>query len=248
MKKKIFFAVLLLCAFSFGASAQLTTGNPSSKEVRTGNRPQAGDFGLYYGVGSSDIITLIGGSAYPLPVFNFKYFLSNQLELRVGLDGNMESEWFKGKRQGESEKSGSSESYKSFYVMPGVAYHFSKHNIIDVYAGAEAVLGYYGRTDKDFDKGAGTKDYLIRNSCRLGITPFVGLQCFIANLPMAIGVEYGLSASAYLGEKYKYVVETGGSKQVYYTPVSNSTQYDKLSAGNSYLEHDIRIIFSYYFK
>ena len=49
MKKKVFLTAALLCAFSLASFAQLTTGEPSAKKIRTGNRAQAGDFGLYIG-------------------------------------------------------------------------------------------------------------------------------------------------------------------------------------------------------
>jgi len=249
MKKKILFVLVTLCAFSFAATAQLTTGNPSSKEIRTGNRPQAGDFGLYLGYGSTDIIHLINGSGYPLPVINLKYYLSNQLELRVGIDSEIESESFKGKLTGATEKSGTHVSESQFLLQPGIAYHFSKHNIIDVYAGAEVPLGYYGVTDRNFDKGAGTLNSAKRNLFQIGLKPFIGLQCFVANLPVAIGVEYGFSANSYLGAKWKYVAEAGGTKQVYYTlPGMTAPQYDKLSSSTFSLEHDVRITLSYYFK
>lgn len=50
MKKKVFLTAALLCAFSLASFAQLTTGEPSAKKIRTGNRAQAGDFGLYIGL------------------------------------------------------------------------------------------------------------------------------------------------------------------------------------------------------
>ena len=50
------FTLLLLALLGLGtvdSFAQLTTGKPSAKVIRTGNRAQAGDFGLYVGATSN---------------------------------------------------------------------------------------------------------------------------------------------------------------------------------------------------
>lgn len=254
MKKKILFTVMLLAAFSSAANAQLTTGNPSAKEIRTGNRPQEGDFGLYFGYGAQSIIALVGGVGYQLPIINMKYFMSNKLELRAGLDSQIGTdafsyEWAKGKKVSATEKSGDSKGESHFLLEPGIAYHFSKHNIIDVYAGAELPLGLVTESQKTFDKVAGTSSKTSRSSFSFGLKPFIGLQCFIANLPMAIGLEYGFWGYANVGAKYKTVAESGGTKQVFYTTLDDTTtQFDKLSAGFLGIDHDIRLTFSYYFK
>ena len=49
MKTKLFLSFAILCllqGMSVPAFAQITTGKPSSKVIRTGNRAEAGDFGL----------------------------------------------------------------------------------------------------------------------------------------------------------------------------------------------------------
>ena len=49
MKKILILATALLIG-SLTAFGQITTGNPSHKEIKTGNRPEAGDFGLFMGL------------------------------------------------------------------------------------------------------------------------------------------------------------------------------------------------------
>ena len=50
--KKLTFVLAALLAVST-AFAQISTGEPNSSVIpRTGNRPQAGDFGLYLGAGA----------------------------------------------------------------------------------------------------------------------------------------------------------------------------------------------------
>lgn len=248
MKKKLLTLIVLIGAVSFSANAQLTTGNPTAKEIRTGNRPQAGDFGIYTGISSEGIIQLIGGAAAPLPLVNVKYYITDRLEARVGIDAAANRNWLKGVKTGETAKSGEKSGMSWGYLEPGVAYHFSKHNIIDVYAGAELLLGYYSDYNTVIDGASDTKSMTSITNFQVGLRPFIGLQAFIGDLPLAIGLEYGWRGLVNLGEKEKSTVITGGSKQVTYRPEGTSIDFDKLVAGSSLLGNEVRITLSYYFK
>lgn len=250
MKKKIFLSILLLAAFSYAGNAQLSTGKPSAKEIRTGNRPQKGDFGLYISpVGKNSIESWKTGTSYPLPIINLKYFSSDNFELRVGIDSKVSGDWLNGKLQNASEKIGNTTSESYFFLEPGFAYHCTKHNILDVYFGAELPIGLDGQSSHQFNKASDTKTSVSSTCFILGLKPVIGLQCFVANLPLAIGLEYGFCGYIRAGQKFKTVYESGADKQVYYsTTKETGTRYDSLSSGHFGIDNEVRLVISYYFK
>lgn len=91
----------------------------------------------------------------------------------------------------------------------------------------------------------------------IGVGAFIGVQAFVANLPLAIGVEYGLSSRFDAGLKYKYEDTENGKTQVYYSPSEDSrlghydfydTEFSKLKAKKGTIGNQIRVTLSYYFK
>lgn len=247
MKKILILATALLIG-SLTAFGQITTGNPSHKEIKTGNRPEAGDFGLFMGLETPLFAHNEPALIFKLmdikvrPIVNVKYFVTDQLETRLGASVYKSRNGVKGtaKGAGESQKAVGAESVSIFY--PGVAYHFSKHNILDVYAGAELPLGRSGYTVRTDNQNAVT-----RQSFNVGFGAFFGLQAFIGNLPLAIGLEYGLSTMWNFNEQYKH--EVGGN--IFYgekptTPGGDT--HDKLSINSGELGQQIRFTLSYYFK
>jgi hypothetical protein len=76
--KKLVITALALCMGFMTATAQITTGESSSQVVRTGNRAEAGDFGLYLGATSDMFKNIVDGfDVQALPLLNFKYMISD---------------------------------------------------------------------------------------------------------------------------------------------------------------------------
>lgn len=277
MKTKLtfFIAVLgLLGGQALPAVAQMTTGKPSAKVIRTGNRPEAGDFGIYLGMTSEMFNGIIDKELQmqALPLINFKYMVSDQFEARIGLELYKTSSSLKGTyTQDVDEQSFSlpestrnSNSNAMFY--PGVAWHFSTKNILDIYVGAELPIGWDSSTSLD-ESGTveigETGDYIsiisshstTKRSFVIGLGAFVGIQAFIADLPLAIGAEFGISSKFDTGVKYKHVEEvTGNDTQTYYSsaiedlPGYTNTQYDSLKARTGEIGGQFRFTLTYYFK
>lgn len=277
MKTKLtfFIAILgLLGGHALPAVAQMTTGKPSSKVIRTGNRPEAGDFGIYLGMTSEMFNGIIDKELQmqALPLINFKYMVSDQFEARIGLELYKTSSTLKGNyTQDVGEQSFSlpastrnSNSNAMFY--PGVAWHFSTKNILDIYVGAELPIGWDSSTSLD-ESGTveigETGDYIstisshstTKRSFVIGLGAFVGIQAFIADLPLAIGAEFGISSKFDTGVKYKHVEEvTGNDTQTYYSsaiedlPGYTNTQYDSLKARTGEIGGQFRFTLTYYFK
>jgi HAMP domain-containing protein len=92
--KKLFFALLVALGGALAANAQITTGEPTSKIIRTGNRAEKGDFGLYIGATTSMFGNIFKEDVQmvPLPLLNLKYMATDKFELRVGLEAYKLSE------------------------------------------------------------------------------------------------------------------------------------------------------------
>lgn len=264
MKNLKFFLAVVLCIGAIStASAQLTTGQPTSSTIRTGNRPGAGSYGIYFGATSNLFRDMANADikVASLPLINFKYMNTDDVEWRLGVEIYKSTETLKGKTEKSEEESAKSFKNKSkeskAALYPGIAYHFSKNNILDVYVGAELPLGW--DTYKTVRNNGVTKTDISyqKNAFFVGLGGFVGLQAFIADLPLAIGFEYGISSRFDLGLKYKSVVTSDGKTQTVYMPdasqfkelgVSDDDVYSKLSARKGEVGGQFRLTLSYYFK
>lgn len=241
------------------AMAQITEGEPSAKVIRTGNRPEAGNFGLYMGATSNMFKGLFDGDIKmeALPLINLKIMTSDQFELRVGLEFYRSMEKLTGTIPvGEATTEVQNERYAEGAAMlyPGFAYHFSRHNIFDVYVGAELPIGWNSNTIISELGSASVKSK--KSSFTIGLGAFVGVQAFIANLPLAIGVEYGISSRIDTALKYKNEATYDGKTQVTITPDLEKFEhidvsadaYDKLKAKVGGIGSQFRVTLSYYFK
>lgn len=240
--KKFVLTALVLCMGFVAVKAQITTGESSAQVIRTGNRAEAGNFGLYLGGTTTIFKNLAEGFAVEgLPLINFKYMLSDKLEARIGLEW-----WAKSATQstdGENEK-GDFETKNqvketSKFLSPGFAYHFSNSNVLDVYVGAEVPFGWGGNTTTVFANYDGddydVDDTKSTSTFKIGLGAFVGLQAYIANLPLALGVEYGISSlknvdsqTVVLDEEQEYEMKT--------------------SVGDWTVGQQVRLTLTYFFK
>lgn len=265
MRKKITTVVAALMAATcvFG---QISTGEPHSSVIpRTGNRPQAGDWGFYLGVSASQITDMVksldaGKAWYGLPLINFKYYISDPLELRIGMQTAVTtfSETTTMNEGNASSKSGNYEGYNFTRFTPGVAYHFSRANLVDVYAGAELPIGW--ETEKRSNRSLTGRNTTYTGEFVIGGGLFLGFQVFIADLPLAIGFETGMSGLIRAGGNTKHTNVYNGEKQVYWTKpeeeslpedgtsVSGDEGFGKISTVRANWGGDVAITFSYYFK
>lgn len=262
MKVKLLILALTLFGGAFAANAQLTTGEPTAKVIRTGNRAKAGDFGLYIGATTSMFGNIFNESVdvVPLPLLNFKYMTSNNFELRVGLEAYKLTEKLKGEKSVDNSVTTSNRKYgtNSLTLYPGFAYHFSNLNILDVYVGAELPIGWDANTLKTNTVLTNDQisDTVTKRAFVLGLGAFVGLQAYIADLPLAIGVEYGISSRVDAGLKYKTVHVQGNTTTTSYSQDINefvnikdtSVDYSKLAARRGEIGGQLRVTLSYYFK
>lgn len=241
--KKFILMVALGLGVAGAAHAQISTGEVSSKVIRTGNRAQQGNFGLYLGA-TTDMFKAIGDDNVKIkaiPLINLKYMQSDNLEYRLGI------EWFDKYESNttdnnpvfndEGEETGTksitnSESESRFMFYPGVAYHFSNKNLLDVYVGGELPIGWGTKGNHQDDEGDTASMF------RIGLGAFVGLQAYIANLPLALGVEYGISTV------YNHFGTATTNTQGY--EIANIAKDQ--SANRWKLGNQVRVTLSYYFN
>ncbi len=248
MKKQLFLVAALMMAFIMPAVAQISTGQPHATVIpRTGNRPQAGDWGLYLGGSVSQIIDLVEAvkddkaSYWALPVLNFKYYATDNFELRLGFEFDAQSSSSKLTYDGgDVSKTKTGHNYTRF--LPGVAYHFNTDNLLDVYFGAQLPIGWDSQITKSSTEDFSTRNYT--GTFVVGGGLFMGVQLFIADLPFAIGIEGGFSGMLRAGGNTKTTIVDGGDKQVYY---NGNPDIIKASAVEANWGADGAITFSYYF-
>jgi hypothetical protein len=258
--KTLFIALLATLGGALAANAQITTGEPTSKVIRTGNRAEKGDFGLYIGATTSMFGNIFKEEVdmVPLPLLNLKYMATDKWELRIGVELYRSMEKLSGSvDNGKHTVTNYKNHFKegSAMLYPGFAYHFSPLNIFDVYLGAELPFGW---NSFSLISDGTTPSYMTtKKTFNIGLGAFVGIQAFIANLPLAIGLEYGFSSHLNAALKYKNVVANNGTTQVTYSPDLEyfnviaeevPTAYDKLRAKAGGIGSQIRVTLSYYFK
>lgn len=256
MKLKSVFLAIPLLLISASAFAQLSTGEPSATVIRTGNRAQEGNFGLYVGVKTSMFKDLFDGnvSVKAMPLLNFKYMYTDNVEFRVGLDFYSKTNRLNGEvpagEYNETTSVKNTNGSTDFMVYPGIAYHFNKLNIFDIYVGAELPLG--GNGTSVYSGYGNYSEKVTKRSFVIGLGAFVGIQAYLGRLPLALGVEYGLSSQFDTGLKYKHQINNEGNTQTYFTTdpseFTGDGRYDTLKAKKGTLGNQIRLTFTYYFK
>lgn len=244
-------SLFILCLFGCYTLtyAQLSTRENVASVIHTGTRPEAKDFGIFIGPSASEVKMMIDKDIRwrGLPLVNFKYYFKAKLEGRIGLQFSKTRE----KSEGDLLSGGSTKTIdvNSFNrITPGIAYHFSSKNLIDVYVGANMPLGW--DRYKSVNNGSGDKNEVSQNVFVIGLGGFIGLQWFVADLPVSIGLEYGFYGLNQRGMKYKHVVRSGESTQTFYTNDlgNDSPRYDNLKHTKFDVGSDARVTLSYYFK
>lgn len=244
------------------AFAQISTGEPNSSVIpRTGNRPQAADFGMYLGASVTQIIDLANNNKgndvfWALPVINLKYYVRDNLEVRMGFQfacSGKDSVVSARDVQIGKTTMASTKNYTRF--LPGLAYHFNTSNIIDVYVGAQMPVGFDVEVSKSaYNAYNGVPDYKYTETFRkgdfvIGGGVFLGLQFFVADLPFAIGVEGGYSGRAVIGngDGMTYVNDDG-NKYKYYGEGSDGLKLRSSVFMSGSWGADAALTFTYYFR
>lgn len=243
-------AALFVSAQAEAQEYQISQAEPTSTTIRVGNRPGQGSFGIYMGLTSDMFKDMFdGGTTFKsLPLVNLKYMVTDRVEARLGLQFYKKSETI----NTEDTKNDYSSQYATSTnrLYPGVAYHFANSNILDVYAGAELLVGWHkdklqSLVNDDFVGGKGSL-----SSFQFGGGLFIGLQAFVGDLPLALGVEYGFHGYTNTGCKYKMATAEG---DIYSTDAATFENLGEISgkdmsARKAQFGQQVRFTVSYYFN
>lgn len=263
--RKIVFTLMsatFLCGTVF---SQLSTRENDAVNLKLGSRPGAGDMALTFGM------AMTGGGVADLPIVNqlisgdiltFKYYSNSTLAFRVGV-----------KLYKDSYKTNQDEvddddvfiqtdidrtNYREFIFAPGIEKHFSKSNIFDVYAGSDLYIGSIRHLHYAYNENA-VGDYskikVSSNPFVLGLGGVVGFNVFIGQLPVSLGLEYGLNMKWTNEGKSKVIMEnsTGGETTSYkyyvYGDDPYSTRYSKLKITETGINtnSNVRVVLNIYF-
>lgn len=272
--KKTLLIIAICLAFSGVMQAQLSEGETFKSTIVTGNRPQQGDWGLYFGPSFAEMRDLVetmtsDNEAYGMPLINLKYYATDNLELRAGIQYNGNTTKLNGKQDEEIwiDENETIMTYpvtnnyynRRFRVSPGIAYHFSPKNILDVYVGASLPIGVDAQENvyetKHFNEVEEAAVDFINNSAYnsfvVGASCFIGLQAFVADLPLAIGFEYGLTGMLRTNQQvFHKLTDYEGNLQTFYTLANDyySEPYSDLNCKTKYMGSDVRLTITYFFN
>jgi hypothetical protein len=274
--------VLLLVALAFGISssyAQLSTRENDVWVEKFGARPVKGDMALTFAIGTnkdSSTAGLYSGNLLRAgDLLTFKKYLEDDMAFRLGVRLYKQS----GKSVGTSLDSSAlnvvspqttfeneiKRNSREFVIVPGVEKHFNAGNIFDVYTGADLYLGF--KKDRSIDnkttnttpnKTVSNTTMTTKNSI-VGLGWIVGFNIFVAQLPISVGLEYGLNAKWNIGGKTKVETEqTVGDKTEsieYFTQekdaagAQDNAKYKELKKSNFGMDtnQNVRLAINIYF-
>jgi len=283
--KKLFYALLIMVLGVNSTFAQLSDRVNSPSTFKIGTRPVAGNWGLVFAPtyqDFSDMTNRIDGKdstdvANVLPIIALRMYKSDNFVLRIGIRSKTHNLKISGTLDPTLNGGYTDLKYQrrkaELYITPGAEYHFSKSNILDIYVGASIPLGYVKDNQTDYMRNSTalatySSFERTRFSLAYGFEGFFGVQAFVADLPLSIGLELGSTALGNLGKKWKvqsYNVTAGVStSQTYYTlnldskdqidptsvvgPITQTSAFSKLTAKSFGIDGMARLTISYYFN
>jgi hypothetical protein len=238
--RKTVFTLIAVLVFAASAFSQLSTRENDANSIKLGTRPGAGDMALTFG------LELTGGGSADLPILNqltrgdiltFKYYSNEKTAIRLGIKLYKDGESLKGDQvnfAGDFVLSElNSNSSSEYIIVPGLEKHFSPGNIFDVYAGGDLYLGVRRnllKNEIELQGGNYTKVKETSSPLVLGLGTVVGFNVFIAQLPISLGLEYGINFKWTNQGKSKYTYEDQtDSYEYFFRNGAPGTRYSKLS-------------------
>lgn len=285
MKKTLLVIALLAIGGSSAFAQGLSTRENEAIVAKLGARPVAGDAALNFvipvvGLNDEDEAGLFNGNLLsPGDLLTFKYYHTDNFVLRAGIRLYADNDRMSGTVLND-EPSGNELSEgdvsmletinqdREYTLALGVEHHFANSNIFDVYTGADLLLGFnknrttteieYAVVEGDADDIL-TRDLLTEKttSTVIGLGWVIGFNTFVAQLPVSVGIEYGLSMKWMLGGKTKVTEERDYTNAEnfnnysveYYTTSDDPNLYSDLSQRqfNMDTNSNVRLTVNFYF-
>lgn len=279
MKKRILLLSLLFIAGS-SAFAQLTTRENDATTVNLGARPQAGDAALVFNIpvdgqgngdGTGEGAGLFDGNLLGSgDVLTYKYYKENDIVYRIGVRLQATNASTKGTaadssfffNPGNLDEFNTKNNSRAYVLAPGIEKHFTSSNVFDVYIGGDFMLGLGRNKTITEVLGDDITDVTIRTTPTriVGLGAFTGFNVFVAQLPVSVGLEYGLSAKWIFGGKTKVEREldvAGDTESAEWFEQDadangniDALNYSKLSRRQFFMDtnHNVRLVICFYFN
>ena len=270
MKKQLFLLIVAGFISMNYAFAQLSTRENAETTEKLGARPVKGDMAATFCmpiVKNQNASLYDGNFLQSGDILTFKKYTSDNTAFRAGLRLFQDDQHSNGDIDANSGSLLSSKKLKSsqreYDLVPGIEKHFSKSNIFDVYTGADLFLGL-GRNvsvnNLEYKSGDYNDQTAVVNTTVFGLGGVIGVNIFIAHLPISIGLEYGWNAKWTFGGKTKVKEKTQvgntSSSTTTYTqdsdPFGNPDAeiYSSLSKSqfNMNTNQNVRFVLNIYFR
>jgi hypothetical protein len=272
MKKIILYAAILGILHTTVSAQTLTERVDDVSTYKIGNRPAKGTKVLTFGLNINDTDGNLF-SKYNLfqkgNLITGKYFISDRTAIRGGIRLSKESAVSGGDVDttltgGSIVSNSLKDVTRNYALMPGLERHFSYDNFFDIYAGGDLYLGFekmHRLFEEDYTNGFYTHRDAKTTTTKLGLGGVIGINVFVMDLPVSVGVEYGIAGVWNLGGKTHVVEDVkdplGERTNEYYTQdrdafgnADGATSYSKLKKNSSSLEtnSNVRVLLNIYFK
>lgn len=260
--------LILLAAFMLSVTsyAQLSSRENDNTSLKIGNRAQKGDMALTFGVPLStgnEAELYDANMLNPGDFITVRYFTQNDIAIRGAVrfyktsDKASGSDYEISPLDAETGTFAAKNSSSEYYLVPGIEKHFLNSNIFDVYMGADALIGFgknLSLSEVENSTGAFMNYKSVQNSFNFGVEGVIGVNVFVAQLPISVGFEYGLGFLYAKEGKTKVTVEDDvNGEYEYYTYSGNMTipgaQYKELKASTFGMNtnQNARILLNVYF-
>jgi hypothetical protein len=262
IKKLTIFLIFALVGH-FQVNAQLSKRVNDTSTFHIGTRPQSGNFAFFLSTSYQEIEDMADRNieVTGIPVINLKYYFTDEIVFGLGIQSYSSKEFLSGKLAEDQVGTTNDISSESRYLFsPRAEYHFAESNILDAYGGVAVPIGWEKDRVEIGQKyniaGDYTSEVIEKSSMLYGFNLFVGVQAFIADLPMAIGLEAGIRGFRYADLTYKhdenYSINGEEFSQTYYTSGNERgvtyTEYEELEYNEFEMGSDLRITFNYFFS
>ncbi|MEZ4798877.1 MAG: hypothetical protein R2809_03685 [Flavobacteriales bacterium] len=217
--KKIILSLGVVLAF-ISASAQLSDRTNYDQHIRLGARPVAGDAALQFVIPIVSATDAQGSFAGNLlstgDLLTFKYYKTDVNVIRAGIRLSTNN-WANSGTVADSTaltpppaddlaEFVSRSVDRQFNLSIGMEKHFTPKNIFDVYAGGDVLIGLGKMKTREFmsyDNNDEIETITSTNTQNLGFALVTGFNVFIAELPVSLGLEYGLNGMWTFGGRTK---------------------------------------------
>jgi hypothetical protein len=263
-KISVIFLLVLMASASF---AQLSDRVNDNSSYKIGARPVEGSKVLTFGFNVNQSVFDNYNNLKQGGLISGKYFIKDDVAIRGGIRITKESTFSKGDIDQDLnpgvKSAESKSSIREYVLVPGIEKHFNSGNIFDVYGGGDLFLGFKREVFRDnVDQVDGDFNHYSEKtpSTLVGLGGVVGFNVFVLDLPLSIGMEYGLQGLWTLGGKTHVESETkvGGvsTTQDYYTQTNNGAGnpdafgYSKLKKRSTTWDtnSNLRVIVNIYFN